>query len=103
MKNTKERELRKKLLSIWNHIGFRRFLYSILVAFIYIGIISYKYETLFWIYMAIMIISTLIFRWNGYRDKKKNPNRFLDIVDEVFWIIGVAFFLGTGYLLLFLK
>ena len=97
MKNTKERERRKMFSKIWNSIGFKRFMGSIPVAFIFMAIAYFKCEILFWIYMAVMGISSLIVRWYGHGDYREKPSKFLDIVEEVFWLTTVAMFLVIGF------
>lgn len=65
------------------------FLISIPIAFGLIKFIECKNQVLFWAYMGIGGISSLIFRLNGNTDDK---SRFLKIVEYIALTCGITLF-----------
>lgn len=73
------------------------FLISIPMAFLLTKVIENKFETIFWIYMAIMGITGLIARWNGGSDEK---SKFVRISEHICFVCTTTFFYG-GLLITF--
>jgi len=55
-----------------------------------ITVIKNKWEIVFWIYLGIGTISALITRWYGFDNEK---SKFLKIVEKIFWVSALSFFL----------
>ena len=66
------------------------FLISIPLSLALVKIIEFKNEVLLWIYIGLMLISTLITKWFKYSD---NKNKFIEMNEHLTMILGTTLFM----------
>ncbi len=66
------------------------FLISIPLSLALVKIIEFKNEVLLWIYIGLMLISTLITKWFKYSDSK---NKFIEMNEHLTMILGTTLFM----------